>query len=149
MKYHSELADIVEAIDSLKKCFHVLVVDYPNMGSSEEFATQHYEPMFAAYADLEDCVDAAAKSNDEIMAYLRRVALEHVEANTREPVPDPTPKQQKALDFVKEKGKVKGILIARHLGITEGAFRTHYVKKLRKYGLRNDRDGGYYLVSID
>ena len=58
-----------------------------------------------------------------------------------------TQKEQKALDYVKRRGRAKGISIANHIGVSEPAFRSRYVKKLRQFGLRNNQDGeGYYIA---
>ncbi len=61
----------------------------------------------------------------------------------------PTPpalsaKKLKAFEFIKERGPVKAILVANHIGIGESTFRTHYLPALRDHGVRHDGDG--YIV---
>ena len=56
------------------------------------------------------------------------------------------PKVYKALGFIKEKGPVKGLVVARHIDVSPERFRSHYVPKLKKLGVKNNKRGdGYYV----
>ena len=53
-------------------------------------------------------------------------------------------KQALALEFIRVTGPKKAVLIARHVEIEESTFRTHYLPKLRYYGVISTDDG--YVV---
>ena len=54
-------------------------------------------------------------------------------------------KMTMALEFIRERGPVKAVLIAKHIGVEENTFRSNYVPALIASGMSNDRTGdGYY-----
>ena len=53
----------------------------------------------------------------------------------------------KAVQYVKQKGPIKGLAIARHIRVEESTFRTHYVPKLKKLGVVSTEDGYVYVAS--
>jgi hypothetical protein len=58
-------------------------------------------------------------------------------------------KIQQALQLIDKRGPIKGVRIARELGICESTFRKHYVPLLEERGVRNDRSGNGYYRSKD
>ena len=157
MTYRSEMAAIVSAIWNVKAELKRLVVAQET-GKPVSYHT--YRDWAGLSSRLTEAIDFAADNNPDLGEILyhrgvrnirREVIRPEVEEFERrrlakaEP-PALTAKERKALEFVRKKGKVKGILIARHIGVSEPRFRSAYVPKLRPHGLRNDRDGeGYYV----
>lgn len=63
------------------------------------------------------------------------------------PQPNRSSKLQRALEFVKDRGPIKGLAIAKHLNIEESTFRKHYAPKLRDRGVISTDDGYVYEPS--
>ena len=61
--------------------------------------------------------------------------------------PKKNPKVFNALGFIKDKGPIKGLLIARHIMVKMSTFRSHYVPKLKELGVISTDDGYVYQRS--
>lgn len=62
-------------------------------------------------------------------------------AETGEPTGEIKPHIAKALELVKAHKPIKGILLARKLGIKESTLRKHYIPKLKQLGVERSADG--------
>lgn len=54
-----------------------------------------------------------------------------------------SPKVQQAIDFIREKGPIKGLSVASHIGVHPTTFRKYYSPRLKALGVKNDGQGYY------
>jgi len=95
-------------------------------------------------ANRDALADAMGVLKERIWAAAETIA-KHEPPRGDKPEARLTPKQQKALDYIRQHPGRKAILIARHLEITVEGFRSRYVPALKAVGVTNEKDGeGYF-----
>jgi hypothetical protein len=155
MKYRSELAEILEEIDKVRSALTdlVMAIDRPTSDPWYEYG-ERWERVGNSLAST---LESAARNDDELRQILYSRAVSGIAARSNHtpdlpsdiapppPKPAVSPKVQKAIDYIRSKGPVKALSIARHIGLKgDAGFRKHYVPKLKALGVKNDGNG-YYL----
>jgi len=147
------VAEVINAIESIRTTLHRTVIAW-DAQSKVKIAPYFLESWPYLTRTLQSNLDTLAMLQPDVHRTVYRKSLARLRAehrladNAQEPTikKTPTARQKKALDFVREKGRVKGYFLAKHLGVKESTFRKHWEPGLRPFGLRNDRTGdGYYI----
>jgi hypothetical protein len=153
MKFHSEMAAILDRIANVRWALRQLVIaiDKPRGDSPWYDRGSQWEDLAER---LEETLDTARSQNSELQEVLYQRGLGNLgvigskpQAEQAPPLPELIhPQVQMALDFLKTNGPSTAATIAAHLGVLENTFRRHYAKPLKALGVRNERDGdGYYI----
>jgi hypothetical protein len=142
MKFHSEMHEVIKSINGVRGGLRDLVIAINRPGESDWWTHDGH------WHELGERLDASLKDADRINTELRQAlylkGIRALLARTKAPAtkPDQIPvKVQKALDYIKERGHVKGLLVAKHIQVSYARFRSNYVPKLRALGVVNEGEG--------
>jgi len=151
MIFHSDMALILDRINEVRSELQTLVISRsrPSGWPWYDDCAERWEELSA---NLIASLENAERSNEELRKSLyarsmsQLVARSHPKVHKKKPIPKVPPKVQKALDFIRQRGRVKGLLVAKHIEVSYPRFRSHYVPKLKVLGVMNDQQGdGYYF----
>ena len=144
---HPELETLVSHVSKLERLFQRTVI-LVNSGSGISIADEWTEPM----KQLESLLASVAVDDLEVSRYLYNKSLkrqrEGTIADTLNAGRELTRKQQRVFDCIKEHGPITAKQIAEKLGIASSTVASHFIPRLRRFGVRNDRNG-YYVKGSD
>lgn len=158
MNYRSDVASVARAIGNVRNALESLVIAQHKKLTFDGQDVDAETWSRLAY-DLEEQLDRLSRTHEQVRQSLYNEGLEairkqgfgneqpEVEIKHQIPPPQPSEREKEILDFVRRKGHAKGTVIASHFQIEESTFRKHYSKRLKQFGLKNDRDGSGYYVS--
>jgi hypothetical protein len=152
MKFHSELASVIDSIQEVRVALKDLVISLERPTDDNPWYQDgwKWERMGdGLHRALRDAVD----NNDELKEVLYRRGLgklgvvDRLQAGQEQQPPELMhPQVQMARDFIKRNGPVTGEAVAEHIGVKYRSFMRHYAEPLRVLGMKNDRRGnGYYF----